>query len=252
MNKNYLTYPCKVMRITQNYNGTTSHKPHTTGSPKDYPIDEGGKDSGRDGLYCDCDGMKIVRLYGAGNGGTNTLWVESTSKVHFADGTRDYACGMAIHPNDSDFKSLYVGKKFNRGDLICREGSDGATANHLHISFGKGKLKGNGWIKNSKGKYVLNCTGGAYKPEKLFYIDPSFTKVLSKGGIAFKELPQEYTAGYYKVNAAVLNVRKGAGTNFAKAGTLIKGKKIKIIEVDGIWGRYAKNKWVSLEYCKKV
>ncbi|MBQ7295974.1 MAG: SH3 domain-containing protein [Clostridia bacterium] len=252
MNKNYLTYPCKTMRITQNYNGKTSHKPHTTGNPKDYPIDEGGKDSGRDGLYCDCDEMKIVRLYGVGNGGTNTLWVESTSKVHFADGTRDYACGMAIHPNDSDFKSLYVGKKFKRGDLICREGSDGATANHLHISFGKGKLKGNGWIKNSNGKYVLNCTGGACKPEKLFYIDPSFTKVLSKGGIAFKELPQEYTAGYYKVNTAVLNVRKGAGTNFAKAGTLIKGKKIKIIEVDGIWGRIGKNKWVCLEYCRKV
>lgn len=252
MNKNYLTYPCKVMRITQNYNGKTSHYPHTVGSPKDYPVDEGGKDTGRDGLYCDCDEMKIVRLYGAGNGGTNTIWVESTSKVHFADGTRDYACGMAIHPNDSDFKSLYVGKKFKRGDLICKEGSDGATANHLHISFGKGKIKGNGWKKNSKGKYVLDCTGGAYKPEALFYIDPAFTTVMSKGGINFKNLPKEYIVGTYKVNTAVLNVRKGAGTNFAKAGTLIKGKKIKIIEVDGIWGRYAPDKWVSLEYCKKA
>ncbi len=252
MIKNYLTYPCKIMRITQNYNGKTSHYPHTVGSPKDYPIDEGGKDTGRDGLYCDCDEMKIVRLYGAGNGGTNTIWVESTSKVHFADGTRDYACGMAIHPNDSDFKSLYVGKKFKRGDLICKEGSDGATANHLHISFGKGKIKGNGWKKNSKGKYVLDCTGGAYKPEQLFYIDPAFTTVMSKGGINFKNLPKEYAEGAYKVNTATLNVRKGAGTNFAKAGTLVKGKKIKIIEVDGIWGRYAANKWVSLEHCKKA
>jgi uncharacterized protein YgiM (DUF1202 family) len=75
---------------------------------------------------------------------------------------------------------------------------------------------------------------------------------MSKGGIAFKNLPDEYTVGTYKVNTAVLNVRKGAGTNFAVATTLIKGKKIKVVEVDGIWGRYAKNKWVSLEYCVKA
>lgn len=252
MTKNYLTYPCKVMRITQNYNGKTSHYPHTVGSPADYPIDEGGKDTGKDGFYCPCDELKIVRLYGAGNGGTNTIWVESTTKAHLADGTRDYFCGLITHPNDTDFKNLYVGRKFQRDDLICKEGTDGATANHLHISFGKGKLKGNGWKKNSRGKYVLDCTGGAFKPEKLFYIDPAFTRVISKGGIAFKEIPDEYVAGTYKVNTAILNVRKGAGTNFAKVTTLVKGKKIKVVEVDGAWGRYAKNKWVSLEYCKKV
>ena len=77
MAKNYLTYPCKVMRITQNYNGKTSHYPHTVGTPKDYPIDEGGKDTGKDGFYCPCDELKIVRVYGVGNGGTNTFWVES-------------------------------------------------------------------------------------------------------------------------------------------------------------------------------
>lgn len=250
--KNYLTYPCKVMKITQNYNGKTSHYPHTVGSPKDYPIDEGGKDTGRDGFYCPCDELKIVKLYGVGNGGTNTIWVESTTKVHLADGTRDYVCGQITHPNDTDFKNLYVGRKFQRGDLVCKEGSDGATANHLHISFGKGKIKGSGWTKNSRGKWVLTTTGGTFKPEQLFYIDPAFTIVMSKGGISFKELPKEYTEGTYKVNTAVLNVRKGAGTNFAKVTTLVKGKKIKVVEVDGAWGRYAKDKWVSLEYCKKV
>ena len=145
-----------------------------------------------------------------------------------------------------------VGQTFLRGQAITKEGSDGATANHLHISGGKGKYKGNGWVKNTKGKYVLDCTGGAGKPEQLFYIDPDFTKVMSKGGIAFKTLPEEYEVGIYTVNTAVLNVRKGAGTNYAKAGTHVKGKKIKILETDGIWGRYAANKWVCLEYCKKV
>ncbi len=273
MDKNYLTYPCKVMRITQNYNGTTSHKPHTTGNPKDYPFDEGGKDSGRDGLYCDCDEMKIVRTYGVGNGGTNALWVESTSKVHCADGTRDYACGMIIHPNDSDFKTLYVGKKFKRGDLICREGTDGATGNHLHISFGKGKIKGNGWVQNSKGKWVLNCTGGAYKPEDLFFIDPDFTKVISSGGLKFKELPK-YEKGYYTITSETLNVRSGPHINYSKIpyaeftasakkqiktlkgadykkNHFVKGMKLKISKIEGNWG-LAPTGWVCLDYCKKV
>lgn len=248
---NYLTYPMKTMRITQNYKGKTSHYPHTVGTPKDYPIDEGGKDTGRDGFYCPCDEVKIVRVYGVGSGGTNTLWIESTQKVHFADGTCDYACGLITHPNDTDIKNLYVGRKFKRGDLICKEGTDGATANHLHISFGKGKFKGNGWKKNTRSKYVLDCTGGACKPESLFYIDPDFTEVMSKGDIDFKNLPEDYAVGTYKVNTAVLNVRKGAGTNFAKVGTLVKGRKIKVVETDGIWGRIADKKWVCLEYCKK-
>lgn len=196
--------------------------------------------------------MIVKRVYGVGTRGVNTLWLESTTKVHFADGTRDYFTMLITHPDDKDLKGITVGKRFKRGEKITLEGKDGATGNHFHISGGKGKFRGNGWLCNSRGKYVLNCTGGTFKPEKLFFIDPKFTKVMSKGGIAFKNLPDEYTVGTYKVNTAVLRVRKGAGTNFAVATTLIKGKKIKVVEVDGIWGRYAKNKWVSLEYCKKT
>ena len=58
---NYLTYPCKNMRITQSYKGKTSHYPHTVGKPKDYPIDEGGKDTGKDTIYCPCDEKKEMR-----------------------------------------------------------------------------------------------------------------------------------------------------------------------------------------------
>ena len=105
---------------------------------------------------------------------------------------------------------------------------------------------------NSKGKYVIDCTGSGCKPESLFYIDPDFTKVLSKGGIAFKTLPDDYAVGTYMVNTAVLNIRKGAGTAFAKSGSLLKGKKIKITETRGNWGRFAEMKWVCLDYCKKV
>ena len=212
--KNYLTYPCKVMNISQGYTGNYSHGPHNTGSPKDYPFDEACGDTGRSPMYCPCDEMVIKRIYTTG---TNTLWLESASKVCFADGTSDYVTLMVTHPNDSDIKRLKVGQKFKRGELICYEGTDGnATGNHFHFSAGKGKIKGNGWVQNSNKKWVLTCTNGADKPEKLFYIDKSFTTVKKANGINLKELPKDEAKsdsffpphGYFKKGDTHENVGK--------------------------------------------
>lgn len=187
--KNYLTYPCKAMNITQSYSGSYSHDPHTKGSPSDYPWDEACENTGRSPMYCPCDEMKIVRIYTTGS---NTIWLESTSKVYLADGTNDFVVLMVTHPNDSDIKKLKVGQKFKRNDIICYEGTDGnATGNHFHFSIGKGKIKGNGWTQNSKGKWVLTTTNGAKKPEKMFYVDGNFTKIKSAKLLSFKMLPQD-------------------------------------------------------------
>ena len=281
--KNYLIYPCKVMRITQSYTGTTSHLPHTTGYPKDYPIDEGCEDSGRGYMYCPCDEMKVKRIYGVGSGGTNTFWLESTGKVLFADGTEDFVTMLITHPNDKELKKIKVGQIFKRKEEICLEGKDGATGYHFHFSVGKGKFKGTGWQKNSKGKWVLNSSNGAYKPEALFFVDPEFTKIINSKGLSFKKLPKEeqidttnnskYTAGNYKVTKAVLlHVRTGPGTKYSKkkyaqltssAQTKIKalakykangyvmGLTFTVYEVNGNWGRTPSG-WVHLGYCKKV
>ncbi len=209
--KNYLTYPCKVMNITQGYNGATSHKPHTTGSPKDYPWDEACFNTGRSPMYCPCDEMKIKRISTAG---TNTIWLESTSKVWLADGTQDYVTLMVTHPNDSDIKKLKVGQKFKRGEHICYEGTDGgATGNHFHFSVGKGKVKSKGWKQNSKGKWVLTCIGGTYKPEALIYIAPEFTTIKKSNGLKFKELPKNEflpDCGYFKKGNTHKNIGKVA------------------------------------------
>lgn len=246
---NYATYPCKIMRITQNYKANTSHKPHTTGYPKDYPIDEGCADTGKDYIYCPCDEMKLRRIYGVGTKGTNTIWLESTDKVNFADGTQGYLTLMITHPDDEDIKKLKVGDIFKKGEKITREGKDGATANHLHISVGKGKMKGSGWMQNSKGKWVLTTSDTASKPEDIFYIDPDFTKVISAGGIKFKQLCEKFTAGYYKVDTAVLNVRTGPGTEYKKKGVLYKGKAVKVTAIKGNWGKYSADRWICLDYC---
>ena len=281
MSKNYLIYPCKIMRITQNYNGKTSHYPHTVGNIKDYPIDEACKDANRDWMYCPCDEMIVKKNY---TSGTNTLWLESTTKVNFADGTSDYFTMLVTHPNNDDMKNCPVGKVYKRGQKICREGIDGATGYHLHISGGKGKMQGSGWSRNSKGKWVLTTTGGTYKPEKLFYLDTAFTVVISKGGIAFKALPKTtatetvskagYTVGDYKVTGAdVLNVRSGAGTAYAakkfaklsesaqkkilkltggvQKNGYVKGMTFTATEVKKNWGKTPSG-WVCLDYCEKI
>lgn len=278
-NKNYLTYPCKVMRITQTYNGTTSHLPHTTGSPKDYPFDEACTDAGREAYYCPCDEVKVVSLY---TRGTNTLWIESTSEVVCSNGKRGIFGCQITHPDDSDFKKLYVGKKFKRGELICYEGKDGATGNHLHISAGLGCIKGNGWVQNSKGKWVLTTTGKTYKPEDMFFIDKSFTKVIDSKGLKFKELPKDakevkkepgktYKLGDYEVACELLHIRTGASTSYAKktfsqlteaarkqilaknnnkpADGYVEGVQFTVSQIKGNWGKTPSG-WLCLDYCE--
>ncbi len=185
---NYLIYPSTHMRITQNYNGTYSHTPNSTGSPADYPIDEGCANTGRSYLYCPCDQMVVKRVYGVGGSGTNTIWLESTSPVVMPCGT-DYVTMMVIHPNDDTLSGISVGDTFTRKSPMFLEGNDGASAYHFHISIGTGRFTGTGWVQNSNGNYVLKTTGNNIKPEQGFYVDTSFTTVLNNGGLTFQNKP---------------------------------------------------------------
>lgn len=117
--KNYLIYPTKIMSITQNYSDNFSHKPNSTGKPiYDYPIDENCGSTGRDYFYCPCDEVEIKRIYGVGASGANTIWLQSTSKVLFADNTEDYCTILVTHPNDDTLKSLKVGQTFKRKEKM--------------------------------------------------------------------------------------------------------------------------------------
>lgn len=195
MSKNYLIFPMKVMGITQTYDGKTSHYISSHGSPADYPIDIAGTDTGRSPFYCPCDEMKVVQIAGdvAGANHANGAWLVSTSEVDFADGTRDFVTIKFVHMNNSDFgkNGIYVGRKYKRGELIGYEGTSHATGNHIHMSAGKGKMKGSGWTKNSKGSWVITTTHGTAKPETLFFVDPEFTTIKNARGLKFKELPKE-------------------------------------------------------------
>lgn len=274
--ENYLIYPCRTMRITQTYKGTTSHLPHTQGEPKDYPIDEGCSNSGRDYIYCPCESMTVRRIYGVGTKGVNTIWLESDEKVVFADGTKDYFTFLVTHPDDDDLRKLCVGQKFRRKEKICREGRDGTTAYHFHISGGKGRYKENGWVKNSKGKWVLITSKEAEKPEKLFFVDMAFTDVIDTKGLEFRNLgtyTEGYATGRYKVKVDFLNVRKGPSQKYEKKkffqlsetakkkilsltdgvekNGYVKDLVFTVCEVRSNWGRTPSG-WVCLDYCEAI
>jgi len=67
----------------------------------------------------------------------------------------------------------------------------------------------------------------------------------------------EYTTGYYTVDTgtSVLNMRSGAGSNYAKVGEIPSGETVKVTEVSGYWGKTTYNGvtgWIALWYCNKV
>lgn len=242
MSKNYLIFPMKVMGITQTYDGKTSHYISSHGSPADYPIDIAGADTGRSPFYCPCDEMKVVKIAGdvTGANHANGAWLVSTSEVDFADGTRDFVTIKFVHMNNSDFgkNGIHVGRKYKRGELIGYEGTSHASGNHIHMSAGKGKMKGSGWTKNSKGAWVITTTHGTAKPETLFFVDPEFTSIKNAKGLTFKEIPKEddvdvkVITGTVKTKntTAALALRSEPST---QAGTrffyIPKGKKVSIV-----------------------
>lgn len=80
---------------------------------------------------------------------SNAVWLESSEKVMYADGTVDYMTVMTLH--DNNISNLKVGQKIYQGETYYHPGVKGnVTGSHIHIAVGKGKFRGNGWYK---GKY---------------------------------------------------------------------------------------------------
>ncbi len=192
----YLKYPTKVMNITQSYSGRASHILASTGIPKSYPVDDNCGDEGRSSFYAPCD-LKVKRIYGVGNAGINTIWLESKEKVKLSNGTESYITILVIHVEDEDLKKIKIDQSFKQGEYLFKEGRDGfdrgfASGYHFHIEVATCKfeeLSNNGWKQNSKGSWVISKN--SIKPEEAFYVDKSFTKIKGTAGLKFKELPSE-------------------------------------------------------------
>lgn len=171
-------FPMETMRITQNPYGNTSHHPHNLGTPKDYPIDCAGIDGGKSACFAPTE-MKVTGIKFCS---TNTIWLVSTKKVNTPT-FDDYVFMTCTHWNDNDSyikKHNKVGSIIKKGEIICLEGTDGATGNHLHICTGRGYS--DNWVKNSKEKWVM--VGDNKPPEQVMYRYTKFTtRVMDNGGL---------------------------------------------------------------------
>ena len=184
MNKFY--FGMETMRITQNYNGTASHYNHSHGTPADYPIDCAGVDGKQSAYFAPVD-MKVVAIRGVGNYATNTIWLETVEPVETPTFT-DIVWLTLTHWNDGSITAKFkVGDIIKAGQIICYEGTDGATANHLHITCGRGHC--NSWTENTKGSWVMS--GTSLPPEQVMYINDDFTKCVDSGGLVFKSKPKD-------------------------------------------------------------
>ena len=89
-------FPSEYMRITQGYDEGT-HK-------SSFAIDNAGKDSGISDIYAPYTGI-IKKIY---QNDANEVWLESSDKVEYPDGTVDYMTMLFAHANSVD--NLFVGK----------------------------------------------------------------------------------------------------------------------------------------------
>ena len=169
-------FPMKYLRVTQGEYNTFSHE-------NSLAMDFGGKDGGADKLYAPCD-MVVLRCR---TNATGEMYLESTQKVMFADGTIDYARLLCIH--DSTFNKN-VGDIIKQGEYFYDEGGMGSGnpnkfATHVHIEGGKGKWKSTTQSPNRWGTYVCENQAHLYD---LFFI-PADTTILNDGGYKWIKEP---------------------------------------------------------------
>ncbi|MBR2245684.1 MAG: peptidoglycan-binding protein [Clostridia bacterium] len=197
----------ETIRITQNYDGKTSHYNHSHGTPADYPIDMAGADGGQSCYFAPVD-MKITAIKGVGSSTTNTVWLVSTEEVKTPTFI-DKVFMSLTHWNDNAMK-WKVGDIVKAGEVITWEGTDGASGNHLHVCFGRGYS--DNWVKNSKGSWV--DTGDNKKPQEVAYIYDKFSKTVDTCGINFEHTDNiDYDnflppRGYYQKGDSGENVEK--------------------------------------------
>lgn len=87
-----------------------------------------------------------------------------------------------------------------------------------------------------------------YQPYKGTNYKASSMKIIVAGEAA--EVAPAGTTTYY-VTCRTLNVRKGAGTSYAKAGKLHRGDKVEVVSISKNWAKLANGTYVSAKYIAK-
>lgn len=159
--------------------------------------------------------------------------------------------------------------------ILLHEGKDGTKwrSRYQHMETGSVVVKKNQKVKAGQKLGIIGNTGystgrhlhfdvscykkvdGSIKSSSYWYVNPlpyiTGEKTFNDGvkTETKKETPKNKT---YQVTAGALNIRKGPGTNYGKAGLLFKGKTFKSDTVKGDWVLYQTGKWVSKNHLKEM
>ena len=119
---------------------------------------------------------------------------------------------------------------------------------------------------------IILETSENWSRTNLGWISSNYLSSYSQVGNASSSNNKRYTTGTYKVNASVLNVRYGAGTNYkakiyrqltnnarsqnSRLGNYYtngykRGVVCTVTKISGNWG-YTASGWVCLDYCSKI
>ena len=105
---------------------------------------------------------KVVRI-DAGVSSCNAVWIESTSKVRYADGTYDYMTMCFLH--DNDISDITLGQALTQGEYFYDSGDYGiSSGRHVHIVAYRGTY-------NSSMKLG---SGDVYVEDALFLPDDTY------------------------------------------------------------------------------
>ena len=158
--------------------------------------------------------------------------VEADPKgIYFAESTKTLKVGESYAPV---VMGVATGKKVN-ADIL-----PGTKTDLQVIDIDDKKV-----IGTKEGVAYITATYQAVGQNKP-YTSSSMKIIVTEGEVA----PAEGTTTYY-VTCRNLNVRKGAGTSYAKAGMLHRGDKVEVVSISKNWAKLANGTYVSAKYIAK-
>lgn len=158
--------------------------------------------------------------------------VEADPKgIYFAESTKTLKVGESYAPV---VMGVATGKKVN-ADIL-----PGTKTDLQVIDIDDKKV-----IGTKEGVAYITATYQAVGQNKP-YTSSSMKIIVTEGEVA----PAEGTTTYY-VTCRTLNVRKGAGTSYAKAGKLHRGDKVEVVSISKNWAKLANGTYVSAKYIAK-
>ncbi len=168
---------------------------------------------------------------------TRTGIVEADPKgIYFAESTKTIKVGESYTPV---VMGVATGKKVDAKVTYGKDGQ-GTKVNAQYVDVEDGATV----IGTQEGVAYITAS---YKTNNGVEYTASSMKIVVAGAA---EVAPAGTTTYY-VTCRNLNVRKGAGTSYAKAGMLHRGDKVEVVSISKNWAKLANGTYVSAKYIAK-